>query len=220
MLLPRARNFAVCAVAAVGIAIGWATFAGGAHADDTLYVPRTIDVDRVPAWSIGVITTRTDQTALAPDALRDQLFGVSVARLFSPFEIAAVLSVGPNLWESIDRVRLHGVLLARVGIEIVRADAFTLALRYGLGASLEMRYDDDYWLAHAVPAEASIVLHTGSGVRVELLGALRVAFGGQVVDSIAVDAMGVPEATGQARLDALLGSPLGYAISIAVGREL
>jgi hypothetical protein len=30
----------------------------------------------------------------------------------------------------------------------------------------------------------------------------------------------VSEATGQARLDALLGSPLGYAISIAVGREL
>jgi len=61
---------------------------------------------------------------------------------------------------------------------------------YGVGAHVEARLEDHFWLAFLSPAELGVVIHRRNSWQLELFGGARRAFAGDLINSYLVDPNG------------------------------
>lgn len=147
-------------------------------------------------WTVGLATERFGAGSAEEDVLGNQLVGLTAMWRIRSFGPYALLMTKPAVSEYQNSRFLFGGGLRGV------VDVPGLAeLSYGVGAHLEARLRDHYWLAYVTPLELGATLYRKGSWHLELfVGARRVA-GGALIDHFLIDPNGVDNEDAQDRLD-------------------
>jgi hypothetical protein len=179
------------------------------------YLPETWELDSPDYFILGPAVLLTDDTTAEQDPLADLLAGLSLARRWSQFELAAHFLAGTNWATGVEHVRLYAALTPRIAL-----DVGPFEVTWGAGIAFEVRFTDDYWLLQLTASELGVVLADDGTWRLQVLGSLRSILYGGVLGFIVADAHGVPPGASRAALDALRSSPLGWTLGVVFGRQL